>query len=177
MSSSFLLLSSLCSPSLSWAWSKQQCQPLRMAGLLLCDVLLAGPISLGNRWCHNPFAQRKDSDSLCPVDGMLIPVTFLEKIKSPVMQIYFIACKQLLASAGIELLPHWKQFMKWTISLWASCPWLDTMLFCFKISTIIYKLKKHIDMMDVTRFKQGENIIYMKLYQIMRWFVFSCSLS
>ena len=60
--------------ALSWAWSSQGCQLLGMAGLMLIDVLSAGPISPGYRWCHNPFAKKKDSYSLFPVDGMLIPV-------------------------------------------------------------------------------------------------------
>ena len=42
-----------------------------MVELLIPDVLLAGPISLGYALIHNPFAQRKDSYSLFPVDGVL----------------------------------------------------------------------------------------------------------
>ena len=89
-------LSSLYSPSF-WAWAPQSCRLLRMEGLVLDDVLLVGPISSGYRWHHNPFAQRKNSYSLFPVDGMLILVTFFEESKSSVMQSYFMAPEKLFA--------------------------------------------------------------------------------
>ena len=43
---------------LSGPWSPQWCWPLCIAGLLLCDVLLTGPISSGYRWCYNLFAKQ-----------------------------------------------------------------------------------------------------------------------
>ena len=79
-------------------WSPQPCQPLYVAKLLLlAAVLIAERISSVYRWCHNPFTQKKDSCSLFPVYGILIPVTFFKESKSLVMHIYFNWHQKLLA--------------------------------------------------------------------------------
>ena len=83
---SFFLLSSFRSPSFLGLITIKGCQLLGMAGLLLQSY----------RWRHNPFDQRKDSHSLFPVDGVLIPVTFLKNQSHGLWKIYFFASDKLL---------------------------------------------------------------------------------
>ena len=67
-----------------------------MVGLLLCIVLIAGPILSGYD-VITFFSQRTHSNSLFPVDDALsVPVTFFETLKSHIIQIHFIANKKTL---------------------------------------------------------------------------------
>ena len=52
---------------------------------------------------HTPFAQRKDSYSLFPVDGVLIPETFFEESKSHIYANLFYFCMRFCHTAKIEL--------------------------------------------------------------------------
>ena len=69
-----------------------------MVSTSVSEVLLAGPIYSGVDVV--PFAQRKIVQFF-PVDGVLILCHF-EESKLRTVQIYFIAHKKFLTSAGIE---------------------------------------------------------------------------
>ena len=94
-----------------------------MAGFLLHDVLIAGPISSRYRWCHNSLARRKIATVFSSGWGSIL-VIYFQAFKSLIMQIYFIVGESSEQTAGIELRSLVGTiFTKWMLSLWASWHW------------------------------------------------------
>ena len=105
---------------LSWAWSPHATVwNLRITGLLLHN---AGPITSGYRWGHNLFwsEERYLQFVFCRLRFISFSDNFVRKIISHALSKFILLCaKNSWCTAGV---PAGNNFMKWTLSLWASQP-------------------------------------------------------
>ena len=86
-------------------------------GTSVNEVLLAGPISSGYRWRHNPLLRGKIAWVYFQKIVCWFQWHFLKNHIHPLCKFYFVVRQKLLASAGIELWSCWKQFTnKWTLA-------------------------------------------------------------
>ena len=106
-------------------WLPQLRQPLLYCGNYCLGDINACRVNIFRLFVvvNNPFTPRKDSYSLLPVDGTLsILLEFFEESVLGFMQNCYVWKTLGVLLLDSNLCPHWVQFMKWTLYLWASQP-------------------------------------------------------